>query len=78
MLNFGSAVKSLCEHKGRCGRHVNTLTTTLEDSVELTVNQDIRVAADWGGEVRVERNIESVVAVLGNVEHTRAEVLRTR
>ena len=28
--------------------------------------------------MRVERNIESVVAVLGNIEHARAEVLGAR
>lgn len=44
-------------------------------SGQEAVNQDIREAADRGGEVCVERHVEGVVAELGWVlQHSRAEV----
>lgn len=39
------------------------------------MDEDVGVATDRGGEVRVERQVERVVVVLGDVEHARAEVL---
>lgn len=49
----------------------------LQDRIELTVNQNIGVTTDWGGEVRVQRDVERIVTILRYVEHARAEVLRT-
>ena len=54
------------------------LTTTLENGIELTVNQDVRIATDRRGEVGVEWDVKGVVTVLGNVEHARTEILGTR
>ena len=48
----------------------------LKDSVELAVDEDVGIAADGRGEVRVQRHVKCVVTVLRDVEHARAEVLR--
>ena len=46
-----------------------------QDGIELTVNEHVRIAADRGRKVRVERRVECIMLVLGDVEHTSAEVL---
>jgi hypothetical protein len=56
------------------GRHV----TAAEDGrLELTMDKHIRVPTDRRSEVRIEGDIESIVLVLGNIQHSSAEVLRT-
>ena len=41
------------------------------------MNKDIGVSTDGGREVGVKRDIQGVVAVLGDIEHTSTEVLGT-
>ena len=53
-------------------------STSLKDGVQLTVDEDISITTDGGSEVGVERDVQSVVAVLGDVDHTSAEVFGTR
>ncbi len=53
------------------------LTTALEDSVELAMDQYIRIATDRGSEVRVERDVKSIMTVLRDIQHAGAEILRT-
>lgn len=45
-----------------------------QDCIELTVNEHIRIAADRRGKVGVERRVERIMLVLGDIEHTSAEV----
>ena len=40
------------------------------------MHEHVGVTADRGREVGVQGNVESIVAVLGDVEHASAEVLR--
>ena len=48
----------------------------LQDSVELPMHQYISITADRRRKVGVHGDIESIVSVLGDVEHAGAEVLR--
>lgn len=54
------------------------LVTTLENRIQLPMDKDISVATDGRSEVGVERDVQSVVTVLGDIEHTGTEVLSAR
>jgi hypothetical protein len=50
-----------------------TLSDT-QDGIELTVNEYIGITADRRCKVRVEGRVEGIMLVLGDIEHTSAEV----
>lgn len=54
------------------------LVTTLENRIQLPMDKDISVATDGRSEVGVERDVQSVVTVLGDIKHTGTEVLSAR
>lgn len=54
-----------------------TRSSDLQNGIELTVNQDVRVTTDRRGKVRVDRHVQRIMTVLRNVKHTGAEVLGT-
>lgn len=74
MLNLGSAIEYLSIHGTT--RKINILTSALENGVQLAMHDNVRIATNGGGEVGVEGDVEGVVAVLRDVQHAGAEVLR--
>lgn len=56
-------------------RRGTRVLTSEKHGLELAMDHDIGVTTDRRREVRVEREVESVVLVLGDIEHSRAEVL---
>lgn len=53
------------------------LTSTLENRFELAVHQDISVTPDRGSEVCIERDVEGIMTVLGDIQHSGTEILGT-
>lgn len=50
-------------------------TSTLENRLELTVHQDVSITANRRGEVCIERDVEGVMTVFGDIQHSGTEVL---
>lgn len=50
-------------------------TSTLKGGFQLTVNKNVGVSTDRGGEVGIEGDIHGIMAILRDIEHTGAEIL---
>ena len=75
--NFGSPTAEIMSRGIRYANGFITLTTRHQDGFELTMNDDIGVATNGASEVRIQRGVQSVMAVLRDIKHASAEVLRT-
>lgn len=53
----------------------NSRTGPLKNKFKLSMNYNVCVAADGRREVRVQRRVQRIMTVFGNVEHACAEVL---
>ena len=53
-----------------------TLTARHQDEFKLMTDDDVGVAANWAGEARVRRGVQRVTAVLRDIKHAGAEILR--
>ena len=53
-----------------------TLTARHQDEFKLMTDDDIGVATNGASEVRVQRGVQRVTAVLRDIKHAGAEILR--
>jgi hypothetical protein len=52
-------------------------TSALQDRFELTVDKDISISSDRRGEMRIERNVQSIMLIFCNIQHSSAEIFGT-